>query len=121
MTEISRIDALNIEVEAPEQYREQLVDLIDDALHVAAAFDPEKTLTREVPPERMVAVSLAASAAAQTVNALLSAALVKCDRTRPTADIQTILDSSGRLIYRCNHYLAHKWGLDGQPIVQQNP
>lgn len=121
MSEIPSInDLLHDEekVEAPEPYREQLVGLIDDALRVAAAFVPDETLMREVPPERMVAVSLAASAAAQTVTALLSAASVQCSRTRPTADIHTVLDSSsGKLIYRCDHPSPpHEWDLSGTPI-----
>ncbi len=116
MSEISRIENLEgVEVEASEQYREQLVNLIGDALHVAQSLAPDQSLASEVRPGG-VQISLAASAATQTVTALLTAAAAKCHLANPSEDIGMRLNSSGRLVYRCHHDPAHEWDLDGNKL-----
>lgn len=54
--------------------------------------------------------------ALHTVNSLLVAASAKCNLDPPPADIDMVVDSSGRLILRCQHKKAHRWTLDGNKI-----
>jgi hypothetical protein len=54
--------------------------------------------------------------AIHTVNSLLAASSAKCSRAAPPADIDLVTDSSGDLIYRCQHKSPHSWKLDGDPI-----
>jgi hypothetical protein len=116
MPEIYRIDDLDgVEVEASEQHREQLVKLIGGALDVATSLAPDQPLASEIRPGGLQ-INLAASAAAQTVTALLGAASAKCHLSSPSEDIGVRVNSEGNLIVRCYHSPAHEWDMDGKRI-----
>jgi hypothetical protein len=59
---------------------------------------------------------VAAFSAVHAVNALLAAAKAQCTLALPPADIDMRPDSSGALIYCCEHPKSHKWKLDGSPL-----
>jgi hypothetical protein len=58
----------------------------------------------------------AISQALSAVNALITASNAQCTLDTPPADIDIIPDSSGALIYRCEHAKPHKWKLNGDRI-----
>jgi hypothetical protein len=92
-----------------EQGIKESKELLNSAIILAASL-----VAKQLPLQTMV--SLAISASMQTVNALLSTSKVQCDIVNPPADIETRLDSSGRMIYRCFHQPAHEWDLSGNKL-----
>jgi hypothetical protein len=56
------------------------------------------------------------SAGMQSLNAMLAVAKARCRRAAPPADIEAVTDTSGKLIYRCQHKSPHSWALDGTPL-----
>ena len=65
--------------------------------------------------ERRFGLAVGASLAA--VNALMAAAVARCQKAAPPADIDMVNDASGDLIYRCQHHpTSHRWKLDGTPL-----
>jgi len=59
---------------------------------------------------------IAVLSAIHTVNSLLAASSAQCTLGAPPADIDMVQDSSGNLIYRCQHAKPHQWTLAGSPI-----
>jgi hypothetical protein len=86
-------------------------DLIVQAVKLAS--DLASAEAASIEDER--ALRLAASAALQTANALLSTVAFQCTLVNPPADTQAQLDGTGVVIYRCYHSPAHEWDLNGKP------
>lgn len=59
---------------------------------------------------------VAVSSAVHAANALLALANAQCTRAAPPANIDIIPDTTGALIYCCEHATPHKWKLDGTPL-----
>ncbi len=54
--------------------------------------------------------------ATQIVNNLMMALSARCTKRNPPADLEIITDPSGKLVYRCLHFPAHEWDLEGNPL-----
>jgi hypothetical protein len=107
--DIAPVDTIpHVEVEATGEYRAETVRLIAVAIGLASDILGFTTVGN--------VVSIAGSAAIQSVNALLSAASAKCHLTMPPEDISVQLTSGGRIVYRCYHSPAHEWDLTGKRL-----
>lgn len=106
MMEVDQIQGVTIGVTGA--VRTKLVALIGSA--AAYALD---VVQAELPGRPAM---MAVSAAAQSINGLLSVASVKCHLGAPPEDIEARLNSSGRIVYRCYHDPAHEWDLTGNPL-----
>jgi hypothetical protein len=116
MSETPSIENLDgVELEASGQHREQLVEIIGEAVRVASSLAPDQPLASEISPAGEH-IGLAAAAASQTVTALLATVSAKCHLSNPSEDIEMRVNASGKLIYRCYHNPAHEWDLDGNKI-----
>jgi hypothetical protein len=83
---------------------------------VQHAVEATLLVARTVPGAPNGAMKLAAVAALQTVNALMSAVGARCTLAAPPEDIEMSPDSAGHLIYQCFHNPAHKWDLNGSQL-----
>lgn len=108
---IDKIANLDLGVTGPA--RDKFVSLIGSALGVAV--DVLGVDVVDLPGGASL-ISFAGTAALQSVNALLTAASVKCHLTPPPEDIAVKLTGTGRLVYRCYHSPAHEWDLTGNPL-----
>lgn len=107
---IAELDRIaDVRIGATGDVRKRFVRLIGAALGVAAdVFAVDLSLPGST-------LNLVGMSAIQSVNAMLSAASVKCHLAAPPEDIDVRLDGSGRLVYRCYHSPAHEWDLAGNP------
>ena len=97
--------------------RDKLLSLIGSALSLCAALVPAETVGRAVIADVSArSLALAASAAVQSVNALLSAAAVKCNIVPPPEDIDMKMTGAGTLVYRCYHSPDQEWDLSGNRL-----
>jgi hypothetical protein len=115
--EIARLDQIqDLSLEVDKADRVELLDVIQSALSVAV----DLTLKDFAASIRMKnfsgrALTVAGMAAAQSVNALLSAVSAKCTLDAPPEEIE-LRTKGGKLIYRCYHNPAHEFDLSGNPI-----
>ncbi len=111
----SQINSVSMGVEGSN--RDNLIRLMASALSLVADLVPEETGARAVVAHVSArSLALAASAAVQSVNALMAAAAVKCNIVTPPEDIDMKMTGSGRLVYRCYHSPDHEWDLSGNRL-----
>jgi hypothetical protein len=109
MPNLTEIEGLQIKVVSHE--KDSYLRLIDQALSHAKLIVDSGNLN-----SRTREMAMAASAAIQSVNALLSAGSAKCYLSSPPEDIDVKQNKAGALIYRCFHDPAHEWDLNGHPL-----
>ena len=61
-------------------------------------------------------IAIAASAAFQSVTALVTAVGAKCNLAAPPEDIEAKVNRNGDLVYRCHHRPPHEWDLSGKKL-----
>ena len=61
-------------------------------------------------------IAIAASAALQSVTALVAAVGAKCNLAAPAEEIEAMVSENGDLVYRCHHRPPHEWNLNGKKL-----
>ena len=112
---LDQIPSLSLEVHTTD--RVELMNVIQSALRVAVDL-ALKNFTASVGMKDFSGRSLAAAgmAAAQSVNALLSAVSAKCTLDVPPEEIE-LRTKGSKLVYRCYHNPAHEFDLSGNQIL----
>jgi hypothetical protein len=104
-------EILGITLQGNESDRDVALKLLRASLPVASEL-----LVKAAGSAGLSPISNAAMAAVNTVTALVASAAPRCNLEAPPKDIDARVDSSGNLIYRCQHNPPHEWDLTGRPL-----
>lgn len=105
-TSLDEITGVSLEGLTPERVR--VAQLLQLVLPIAADLVLKASQQHTFSP-----LGVAASAALQSVSALMSVAAPRCNLASPPKEIEVKVNGQGDMVYRCLHSPAHEWDLSG--------